>query len=78
VAVLEVRGLRKTYQRPRAAPTTALDGLDPEVPQGGVFGFLGPNGSGTTTTIRCLPLLACSAIGAFLVALAVFRAREVT
>ncbi len=32
----------------------ALDGLDLSVRSGGVFGFLGPNGSGKTTTIRCL------------------------
>ena len=32
----------------------ALDGLDIEVPAGIVFGFLGPNGSGKTTTIRLL------------------------
>ena len=32
----------------------ALDGLDLSVSSGGVFGFLGPNGSGKTTTIRCL------------------------
>ena len=31
-----------------------MDGLDLEVPEGGVFGFLGPNGAGKTTTIRCL------------------------
>lgn len=32
----------------------AVDGLDLHVPRGSVFGFLGPNGSGKTTTIRML------------------------
>jgi len=54
VAVIEIHGLRKEYQRVRRGRTVALDGLDLEVPEGGVFGFLGPNGSGKTTTIRCL------------------------
>lgn len=31
-----------------------LDGLDLEVPAGSIYGFLGPNGSGKTTTIRLL------------------------
>ncbi len=30
----------------------AVDGLDLDVPAGTVYGFLGPNGSGKTTTIR--------------------------
>jgi len=51
--VIEIEGLRKTYRR-RRGTTVAVDGLDLEVPEGGVFGFLGPNGSGKTTTIRCL------------------------
>jgi ABC-2 type transport system ATP-binding protein len=34
--------------------TRAVDGLTIEVPPGIVFGFLGPNGSGKTTTIRML------------------------
>ncbi|MDQ3982783.1 MAG: ATP-binding cassette domain-containing protein, partial [Actinomycetota bacterium] len=38
----------------RGGRTLALDGLDLTVEEGGVFGFLGPNGSGKTTTIRCL------------------------
>jgi ABC-2 type transport system ATP-binding protein len=54
VAVIEVQGLRKEYRRLRGPSTLAVDGLDLSVPEGGVFGFLGPNGSGKTTTIRCL------------------------
>jgi ABC-2 type transport system ATP-binding protein len=49
--VIELVGFRKHYQGGR---TTAIAGLDLEVPEGGVFGFLGPNGSGKTTTIRCV------------------------
>lgn len=35
-------------------PLKAIDRLTLEVPRGTVFGFLGPNGSGKTTTIRLL------------------------
>jgi ABC-2 type transport system ATP-binding protein len=42
-------GLLKSYGSVRA-----LRGLDLEVRQGEIFGYLGPNGSGKTTTIRCL------------------------
>jgi ABC-2 type transport system ATP-binding protein len=38
----------------RFGPTRALDGLDLAVEGGEVHGFLGPNGSGKTTTIRIL------------------------
>ncbi len=51
--VIEIDGLRKAYRR-RRGRVRALDGLDLSVRAGGVFGFLGPNGSGKTTTIRCL------------------------
>ncbi len=33
---------------------TAVDGVDFEVHRGEIFGFLGPNGSGKTTTIRMM------------------------
>lgn len=33
---------------------TAVDGISFAVPRGSIFGFLGPNGSGKTTTIRML------------------------
>jgi ABC-2 type transport system ATP-binding protein len=52
--VIEIEGLRKEYRRWRGRPKVAVGGLDLVVPEGGVFGFLGPNGSGKTTTIRCL------------------------
>ena len=52
-AVLEIRGLRKTY-RSRKGIRRALDGFDMVVEAGQVHGFLGPNGSGKTTTLRTL------------------------
>ena len=51
--VIEIEGFHKSY-RGRRGTTRAVDGLDLTVPEGGVYGFLGPNGSGKTTTIRCL------------------------
>jgi branched-chain amino acid transport system ATP-binding protein len=53
VAAIEVAGLTKQY-RGRRGPVKALDGLDLEVPEGGVFGFLGANGAGKTTTLRAI------------------------
>jgi ABC-2 type transport system ATP-binding protein len=52
-AVLEIAGLRKTY-RSRKGVRKALDGFDMVVEAGQVHGFLGPNGSGKTTTLRTL------------------------
>ncbi|MFC9750966.1 ABC transporter ATP-binding protein [Streptomyces niveus] len=48
--VIETRGLTKRYR----GGQLAVDRLDLAVPAGSVFGFLGPNGSGKTTTIRML------------------------
>jgi ABC-2 type transport system ATP-binding protein len=53
-AVLEIEGLRKTYESWRRGRRVALDGLDMVVERGQVHGFLGPNGSGKTTTLRTL------------------------
>lgn len=50
---VSTRGLRKTY-RSRKGRQVAVAGLDLDVPYGGVHGFLGPNGSGKTTSIRML------------------------
>ena len=46
---VRTRGLTKRFRR-----QTAVDAIDLEVPSGSVYGFLGPNGSGKTTTIRML------------------------
>lgn len=47
---IETRGLSKRYR----GGQLAVDALNLTVPRGSVFGFLGPNGSGKTTTIRML------------------------
>lgn len=46
---VETHGLSKRF-----GSRLAVDGLDMVVPRGAVYGFLGPNGSGKTTTIRML------------------------
>lgn len=46
---IETHGLTKRFRT-----QLAVDGVDLAVPRGSVFGFLGPNGSGKTTTIRML------------------------
>jgi ABC-2 type transport system ATP-binding protein len=51
--VIEIAGLRKQYRR-RGKPRLALEGFDMMVEAGEVHGFLGPNGSGKTTTLRTL------------------------
>jgi ABC-2 type transport system ATP-binding protein len=48
-AVIVTRGLAKQYGRLRA-----VDGIDLDVREGDVYGFLGANGSGKTTTVRML------------------------
>ena len=60
--VIETSGLRKVF-RDGGRRTVAVDGLDLAVPAGGVHGFLGPNGSGKTTTLRMLLGLARPSAG---------------
>lgn len=52
--VIEIEALRKEYRGRRGRRVAAIDGLDLAIPEGTVYGFLGPNGSGKTTTIRCM------------------------
>ncbi|MGK5442274.1 ABC transporter ATP-binding protein [Micromonospora sp. URMC 105] len=53
-AVIEIEGLRKTFHTVRQGRRVAVDGFDMLVEAGQVHGFLGPNGSGKTTTLRAL------------------------
>lgn len=54
-AIVDIQGLRKVYTRPRGDDVVAVSGLNLTLgAPGTVHGFLGPNGSGKTTTIRCL------------------------
>ncbi len=46
---IDVRGLVKCF-----GDKIAVDGVDIQMPRGEVWGFLGPNGSGKTTTIRMI------------------------
>jgi ABC-2 type transport system ATP-binding protein len=48
-AAIATVGLTKRF-----GDQAAVDGIDLDVPQGAVYGFLGPNGSGKTTPIRML------------------------
>jgi ABC-2 type transport system ATP-binding protein len=47
--VIDVRGLTKSFGN-----RVVVDHFDIRVPKGAIYGFLGPNGSGKTTTIRML------------------------
>lgn len=47
--IIDVSGLRKSFNQ-----RVVVNGIDMHVKKGEIFGFLGPNGSGKTTTIRML------------------------
>ncbi|POH71169.1 multidrug ABC transporter ATP-binding protein [Cryobacterium zongtaii] len=55
---IETRALTKRFGR-----QIAVDAIDLAVPMGSVFGFLGPNGSGKTTSIRVMLGLAAATSG---------------
>ena len=55
---IEIRGLTKRYGR-----MTAIDGLDMRVPRGEIYGFVGKNGAGKSTTMKIIAGLATPSAG---------------
>ena len=51
--VIRIENLSKDYKA-KSGPFRALDRLNLTVKEGEIFGYLGPNGSGKTTTIRMM------------------------
>lgn len=49
MAAIELREVAKRFGQ-----VTAVDALTLDVPEGSIYGFIGPNGSGKTTTIRMI------------------------
>src|SRR5437660_3790170 len=49
MSAVEIHEVTKTF-----GPFTAVDHLSLEVPRGSIYGFIGPNGSGKTTTLRMI------------------------
>src|SRR5271169_3994134 len=49
MAAVEIASVTKTF-----GSVTAVDNLTLTVPEGSVYGFIGPNGSGKTTTMRMI------------------------
>ncbi|RME38344.1 MAG: ATP-binding cassette domain-containing protein, partial [Planctomycetota bacterium] len=47
--VVELIHVTKTFGRQKA-----VDDLSLSVPEGSIYGFIGPNGSGKTTTLRMI------------------------
>jgi ABC-2 type transport system ATP-binding protein len=47
---INIENLKKSFD----GQTNALNNISLSIPKGEIFGFLGPNGSGKTTTVRIL------------------------
>lgn len=54
MAAIEIVNLKKRYATGRNSYVDALKGISLEIGEGEIFGYIGPNGSGKTTTIKIL------------------------
>lgn len=52
--VVELRNVRKEYPTGWGGAILALDNVSFEVYRGEIFGLVGPNGSGKTTTLKLI------------------------
>jgi ABC-2 type transport system ATP-binding protein len=62
-AIIETHGLGRTFGK-----TTAVDGLDLRIYRGEIFGLVGPDGAGKTTTLRLLAAIMDPSAGSATVA----------
>lgn len=51
---IEIEDLTKHYKKGISKKVFALEGLNLEIQQGEIFGFVGPNGAGKSTTIKLI------------------------
>jgi len=66
--LMDMSGIEAVGLTKRFGSLTAVDGLSFEVGKGEIFGLLGPNGSGKTTTVRLLSCLIAPSEGSASVA----------
>ena len=54
MAIIETRGLSKVYTLGKKRQVVALNDVTLNIQEGEIFGILGPNGSGKTTSLKLL------------------------
>ena len=52
--LIEANGLRKSFHSRQARLVHAVDGVDLDIPAGEIYGLVGSDGAGKTTTLRLL------------------------
>lgn len=62
-AMVEVRGLKKSFTRPDGTPVHAVKGVSFDISKGEIFSLLGPNGAGKSTTIGMISGLVTPSAG---------------